>query len=38
MLIYYRLPGAVACIALAYYGIVVLALFRIVRSRSPSPA
>jgi preprotein translocase subunit SecD len=30
MLIYYRLPGAVACIALAYYGIVVLALFRVV--------
>ena len=30
MLIYYRLPGLVACIALTYYGIVVLALFRVV--------
>jgi preprotein translocase subunit SecD len=30
MLIYYRLPGAVACFALAYYAIVVLALFRLV--------
>jgi len=30
MLIYYRLPGAVACIALTYYGIAVLAIFRIV--------
>ena len=30
MLVYYRLPGVVACLALAYYGIAVLALFRIV--------
>ena len=30
MLIYYRLPGAVACLALTYYGVAVLALFRIV--------
>ena len=30
MLVYYRLPGVVACLALAYYGITVLALFRIV--------
>ena len=30
MLVYYRLPGLVACLALTYYGIAVLALFRIV--------
>jgi preprotein translocase subunit SecD len=30
MLVYYRLPGVVACLALAYYGLAVLALFRIV--------
>jgi preprotein translocase subunit SecD len=30
MLIYYRLPGLVAVLALSYYGIAVLALFRIV--------
>jgi preprotein translocase subunit SecD len=30
MLIYYRLPGAIACLALAYYGLAVMALFRIV--------
>jgi preprotein translocase subunit SecD len=30
MLIYYRLPGAVAVLALSYYGVVVLAIFRIV--------
>jgi protein-export membrane protein SecD len=30
MLVYYRLPGMVACIALTYYGVAVLALFRIV--------
>ena len=30
MLVYYRLPGVVACFALAYYTIVVLALFRLV--------
>jgi protein-export membrane protein SecD len=30
MLIYYRLPGAIACFALAYYTLVVLALFRLV--------
>jgi preprotein translocase subunit SecD len=30
MLIYYRLPGTIACLALAYYGVAVLALFRIV--------
>jgi preprotein translocase subunit SecD len=30
MLIYYRLPGAVACFALVYYAVVVLALFRLV--------
>jgi len=30
MLVYYRLPGAVACFALAYYAVVVLALFRLV--------
>ena len=30
MLIYYRLPGAVACLALGYYAVAVLAVFRIV--------
>jgi preprotein translocase subunit SecD len=30
MLVYYRLPGLVASIALIYYGLAVLALFRIV--------
>ncbi|MGZ6341260.1 MAG: protein translocase subunit SecD [Candidatus Limnocylindrales bacterium] len=30
MLIYYRLPGLVADIALAYYALVVLAIFRLV--------
>jgi len=30
MLVYYRLPGLVACLALSYYGIAVLALFRII--------
>lgn len=30
MLIYYRLPGLVAVLALSYYGIAVLAIFRIV--------
>jgi preprotein translocase subunit SecD len=30
MLIYYRLPGLVADFALLYYGVVVLAIFRIV--------
>jgi preprotein translocase subunit SecD len=30
MLVYYRLPGLVACLALSYYGVAVLALFRIV--------
>jgi protein-export membrane protein SecD len=30
MLVYYRLPGMVACIALTYYGVAVLAFFRIV--------
>jgi protein-export membrane protein SecD len=30
MLIYYRLPGLVASFALVYYGIVVLAIFRLV--------
>jgi len=30
MLIYYRLPGAIAVLALSYYGVVVLAIFRIV--------
>jgi protein-export membrane protein SecD len=30
MLIYYRLPGLVACFALTYYTLVVLALFRLV--------
>jgi preprotein translocase subunit SecD len=30
MLLYYRLPGVVASFALVYYGIVVLAIFRLV--------
>jgi preprotein translocase subunit SecD len=30
MVVYYRLPGVVACVALVYYAIVVLAVFRIV--------
>jgi preprotein translocase subunit SecD len=30
MLIYYRLPGAIACLALSYYGVVVLSIFRII--------
>jgi preprotein translocase subunit SecD len=30
MLIYYRLPGLIACLALFYYSIVVLAIFRII--------
>ncbi len=30
MLIHYRLPGAVACFALIYYAIVVLAIFRLI--------
>jgi preprotein translocase subunit SecD len=30
MLIYYRLPGLIAVMALAYYGVAVLAFFRIV--------
>jgi preprotein translocase subunit SecD len=30
MLVYYRLPGVVACLALIYYGLTVLALFRII--------
>jgi preprotein translocase subunit SecD len=30
MLIYYRLPGVVACLALGYYAVAVLAVFRIV--------
>jgi preprotein translocase subunit SecD len=30
MLIHYRLPGAVACIALLYYALVVFAIFRLV--------
>ena len=30
MLIYYRLPGLIACFALVYYGIVVLAIFRLI--------
>ncbi|HEY78888.1 MAG TPA: protein translocase subunit SecD [Dehalococcoidia bacterium] len=29
MIIYYRLPGAMACIALAFYGAVVLAIFKL---------
>jgi preprotein translocase subunit SecD len=30
MLLHYRLPGAVACLALLYYAIVVFAIFRLV--------
>ena len=30
MLVYYRLPGVVACIALIYYAAVVYALFRLI--------
>jgi preprotein translocase subunit SecD len=30
MLLHYRLPGAVACLALMYYAIVVFAIFRLV--------
>ena len=30
MLIHYRLPGAVACLALIYYAVVVFALFRLI--------
>ncbi|MFI5387954.1 MAG: protein translocase subunit SecD [Fimbriimonadales bacterium] len=30
MLIYYRLPGFVACLALTYYALTVLAIFRII--------
>ena len=30
MLVYYRLPGLVACLALVYYAIVVLAVFRLI--------
>jgi preprotein translocase subunit SecD len=30
MLIYYRLPGLMACIALMYYGLTVYAIFRII--------
>jgi preprotein translocase subunit SecD len=30
MLVYYRLPGLVASIALVYYGLTVLAIFRII--------
>lgn len=30
MLVHYRLPGLVACVALLYYTIVVLAIFRLV--------
>ena len=30
MLVYYRLPGLVACLALVYYALVVLAIFRLV--------
>ena len=30
MLIYYRLPGVIAVLALAYYGVAVLAIFRII--------
>ena len=30
MLIFYRLPGLVACMALTYYGIAVLAMFRVI--------
>jgi protein-export membrane protein SecD len=30
MLVYYRLPGLIASFALVYYGIVVLAIFRLI--------
>jgi preprotein translocase subunit SecD len=30
MLLHYRLPGAVACLALIYYAVVVFAIFRLV--------
>jgi len=30
MLVYYRLPGVIACMALVYYGITVLAIMRII--------
>ena len=30
MLLHYRLPGAVACVALIYYALVVFALFRLI--------
>jgi preprotein translocase subunit SecD len=30
MLVYYRLPGLVACLALIYYALVVLAIFRLI--------
>lgn len=30
MLVYYRLPGLVACLALVYYALVVLAMFRLI--------
>jgi preprotein translocase subunit SecD len=30
MIVYYRLPGIIAVLALSYYGVAVLALFRIV--------
>jgi protein-export membrane protein SecD len=30
MLVYYRLPGAVACLGLIYYALVVLAIFRLI--------
>ena len=30
MVVYYRLPGLVACLALLYYAIVVLAVFRLI--------
>jgi len=30
MVVYYRLPGIVACIALVYYALVVLAIFRLI--------
>jgi len=30
MLVYYRLPGVVACLGLMYYALVVLAIFRLI--------
>jgi preprotein translocase subunit SecD len=30
MLVYYRLPGLVACMALIYYGVAVYAIFRVI--------